>query len=164
MIAKYNLNYDSRQEDGHNPLVAYSSTEYWKNALSNYNTDSSGKYYVYRNKNNNDTSNSISSYVNAYRDYLVGQGAEFVTDVRLLSYADAWDTGCRDASSANSCATFASNQSYWLGSYKDYDTIYFIRGNTNTKDIYNRKYSADGWGDEPLGIRVLVEINESALQ
>ena len=164
LIAKYNLNYNSRQENGHNPLVAFSGTEYWKNALSNYNTDSYGKYYVYRNKSNGDTSNNIASYVNAYKDYLVGQGAEFVTDVRLLSYADAKDTGCQDASAANSCATFASNQSYWLGSYNNYDTVYFIRGATNTKDIYNRKYSADGWGDEPLGIRVLVEVNLSALQ
>ena len=158
LLPKYNLNVSSQQESSHNVSVTYSATKYWDNTLSNYNTDSSSKYYVYRNSGDNDTSNNLVNYVNEYKTYLNRQGAEFVTDVRLLSYADAIETGC-DYGQQRSCPDWASNQSYWLGSYRDYNNVYYIKADTNVKYIYYLHYS-----NSTSGVRPLVEVNLSALQ
>ena len=59
LIAKYNLNYNSRQENGHNPNVDFSNSSYWNGNLSNFNKDNKNYYYIYRNSNGEDTQNNL---------------------------------------------------------------------------------------------------------
>ena len=101
----------------------------------------------------------MKDYINAYKNYLISQGAEFVTDARLLSYEESRYLGCKTWSEDNykgSCLSFAYNQGYWLGSADDW--IYFIESGNNGGYLYMNPNSSTH------GIRPLVEINLSALQ
>ena len=161
LLAKYNLNANSRQENGHNVLTTFSNSTYWSsNVSSNYTKQSQYYYYVYRDKDDNDTNNNVKVYINAYKDYLNRQGAEFVTDALLMSYDDAAGMGCKTwgyNDSNGSCPSFAygTSQSYWIGSTDSSDQPYYIE---NAGHFYRTLHNSTE------RVRPMIIINESALQ
>ncbi len=160
ILPKYNLNTGSRQENGHNPSVAFSGSTYWTSNSNNYNLDSYNVRYVYRDKNNEDTNNNLKTYINNYKDYLYLQGAEFVTDVRLMSYEDAKVAGCRTYSqgnSNNSCPQFFGNRTFWFGSSDNDGNVYYYSSYYKSLEIGNGTLSS-------CAIHPMVEVSESALQ
>ena len=92
-------------------------------------------------------------------------GAAFITDVRLMSFADAIDAGCKtnkDSDAVNSCPSFFGTVNFWLGS---------VNGTTNAGWLYyyysNKRYLYPGNGassGQTYRVRPVIEINESALQ
>lgn len=161
LLAKYNLNGNSRQENGHNVLTTFSNSTYWSsNVSSNYTMQSQYYYYIYRDKNGNETNNNVKTYINAYKDYLNRQGAEFVTDATLMSYDDAVGMGCKTwgySNSNGSCASFAygTGQAYWIGSTDSSNQPYYIE---NSGHFYRTTYNSTE------RVRPMIIINESALQ
>ena len=171
LLAKYNLNANNRQENGRDPgnqgwatniynntnNVAFSDSNYWESDLSSYSIDSNKLYDIYRNKNNEDTPNNLAGYINAYRTYLNRQGAEFVTDARLMTYAEALATGC----TTSSCPSYIANQTYWLGTRSGSGTVkkvsYYIYNYGKKRELGSDDYTAT------TGVRPLIVIDESAL-
>ena len=126
LLAKYNLDSNSRQSGENNIKVEFSDTFYWYTEIATgdleekkyegYNIDSDGYPYVYRNENNEETSNNLKTYINNYKNYLKNDiGINVIEDARLMSYKEANSTGC-EYNVDNSCPEFVSNQVYWIGS------------------------------------------------
>ena len=161
LITKYNLNTFSRQASSNTISLAFGDTDYWTNSLSSYPIDGYSTYYIYT----RDTSNNMYSYINNYSNYLNSLGAAFITDVRLMSFADAIDAGCKtnkDSSAENSCPSFFGTVNFWLGS---------VNGTTNAGWLYyyhsNKRYLYPGNGaasSQTYRVRPVIVINESALQ
>lgn len=162
LLAKYNLDSNSRQSGENNIKVEFSDTFYWYTEIATgdleekkyegYNIDSDGYPYVYRNKNNEDTENNLKTYINNYKNYLKNDiGINVIEDARLMSYKEANSTGCEYYVGA--CPEFVSNQEYWIGSADNHgvwyiDDVYYI--DTTHHDVEN-------------GIRPLIIIPESAI-
>ena len=122
-------------------------------------TPSNGKVKLLSKYNLNSSSRQASSgfvtgdfsdtYIQNYTNYLLGQGAEYITEGRRLKYTEAVSAGCNSA-----CPDFVVNQSYRLendsGNSGTWSTI------SNWKEITQSDYSG-------TGMRALIVINESAI-
>ena len=111
----------------------------------------------YRDKNGYvyDTNSNLYYYFNNYKTYLNTQGAEFITDVRALSYEEATSLGCIQYNASgyeNSCSTYITGD-YWLGTANDGRLMY---------SISSGGYMELTWSDGNKNYRPLVEISESA--
>ena len=114
LITQYYLDSNSRQSADTPYLNVFASSKYWDTGT--YNNDSYGIKYVYRDSNNEDTSNNFYTYINNYKDYLSNEvGLKTVQDVRMMSYEEAQENGC--SSLNNSCPDYMSNKPFLLGSY-----------------------------------------------
>jgi len=162
LMAKYNLDSNYRQSNSEFG-IAYSDDYYWYvNGCesnepcesvfdeSNYNYEwyyDGGNYYIYRDRDKNDTNNNLYTYVNNYKSYLENDLNLSLTDVRLISYDDVYEAGCEN----NSCPEWLTNQSYWLGSVPQ-----------NEKQVWHMsstlKYPELATIDQNYGIRPVVTI------
>ena len=156
LITKYNLNYSSRQSSTNyinNKFVDDAQQAYWAYSAG------AGRYMSqeYRDKNGYvyDTNSNLYYYFNNYKTYLNTQGAEFITDVRALSYEEATSLGCIQYNASgyeNSCSTYITGD-YWLGTANDGRLMY---------SISSGGYMELTWSDGKKNYRPLVEISESA--
>ena len=113
--------------------------------LSKYNLNSSSRQassgFV--------TDNFSDTYIQNYTNYLLGQGAIYITEGRRLKYTEAVAAGCNSA-----CPNFVVNQSYRLENDSGYSGTWSTI--SNWKEITQSNYSG-------TGMRALIVINESAL-
>lgn len=140
-----------KDADAWNGVTKYSSSGYWSNngsLDSKYGT----KYpaYVY------DSNAIIYKYVENYKDYLVGIGAN-ILEARVPTFEEAVGMGC--ASTGNSCSSappWFYATTYWLGSAYDNNVMYRIStdGYINWDTLYY---------DYARGVRPLIVIPASSL-
>jgi hypothetical protein len=109
--------------------LAFSSINYWSGKVGS-GLDYTGSYcsgntytagtecaYVYYDKNKNiDSANTISTYVDAYKEALIEMGQP-IQEARLLRVEEAYELGCGNGAwNCNSAPAFVKETSYWLGS------------------------------------------------
>jgi len=161
LLAKYNLNSNSRQESSDDYLkVQFADTDYWSGTGGNRLKDEFSNSYIYRDRNNNDTDNNLKSYINSYKDYLISLGATNIEDARLMSYQEARSIGCKYYNEYNadtSCPTWVANQGFFTGSQGNYAKhyVYFVSTNRYLNDLGYRNVSS--------GIRPLLIVPYSSI-
>ena len=148
LLAEYNLNSNSRQEPSNNyQAVTFSDDIYWSDFTNLYLQDVSGRYYIYRDKDNNETNNNLKKYINNYKDYLMSIGATNIEDARLMSHYEANLTGCGEIWDYGSdCPEYIANQVYWLGS------LYYSNRDTYISQVWDLSYIESMGGGFGLGI------------
>ena len=167
MLAKYNLYAIGSYENGtgiytryndtatkiQNPLMTgwqenittyegvyfFSESNYWIENISNYPS------YVFN------SSSPLYQYLVNYKKYLENHGAT-INDSRLITYEEVEKLGCSGTN--NTCSSAPSwvySTSYWTGSAKDDNNIWYVRTN---KQFKGREYNFTCY----FGIRPVITI------
>ena len=185
LLTKYNLDNNYRQSKTGYIKTRYSDSDYWNEYYAstsssssssssssdshygisdNYPYDYGGSYYVYRDRENNDTNNNIYDVVNNYKSHLIEDKGINVSDARLMKLEETTWLDCYVYGSSSTCPSFMREQDFWLGTtdsnYHDSsDDIYKVNKiESSDYDIERVQYYNNN-----SGIRPIIEIDETEL-
>ena len=124
--------------------IAFSSTYYWSSTVSSFPA------YVY------DSNSTLYSYVENYKSYLEGLGAE-INEARLITIEELEGLGCnRSSSSCSGSPKWVYSTTYWSGSASDITYVWRVDsyGSFNI-NYYDR--------DSSFGLRPVITISRSLI-
>ena len=112
----YNYNYLTNAQ-----IYEFSPSSYWSNnSIPKQEYGDSYTCDVY------DDNSNLYTYIENYKNYINKIGIENIS-ARLLTYAEAYNLNCINGE--DTCPTWISNSSYWIGSAYDSTYIWYINQN-----------------------------------
>ena len=138
MLSKMNITTDTTPKQSSSASdVAFSSTVYWSNSVSNYPA------YIYN------ESSILYSYVENYRVYLESQGVE-IEEARLIKTEELETLGCsEDDSSCLGAPEWVYETSYWSGMATNAYYVCYVSSDTGSFFKFG-DYRASLFGVRPV--------------